>query len=117
MSASSGDVAAGVITATLPAPTANGASPQGTWYLTGLEITGQGATSGSGIVCTITGLESMTLTYDFAVLIGATLNNSLILNWPGGLAGNPGTAVVASCPSFGGGNLHSAITIHGVLVR
>lgn len=111
VTASSGDTAAGVITATLAAPTS------GSWKLTTIEINGTGATSGVGIPCTVTGLQGGTMTIDFAVIAGATLNNSQNYLWSDGLDGNPFTAIVASCPSFGTGNLHANITIHGAMVK
>lgn len=115
--ASSGDVAAAVATATLAAPTGSGISPAATWYVTGFEITGTGATTAVGIPCTMTGLLGATATWDFAVASGATVGNSVTYNFPGGLAGNPGTAIVLSCPSFGSGNVHAAVTLHGILSR
>jgi hypothetical protein len=113
ISASSGDVVAGVTTATLPAPTTTAS----TWYVTGLEVTGNQATAAASVVCTITGLLNGTMTIDFPVTVIATPLAMPVINWPGGLAANPGTAVVFSCPSMGSGNLHSAISLHGVLVR
>lgn len=116
--ASSGNVAAGVTTATLAAPTGSGVSPTPTWYVTGFEITGGGATAGSIIACTITGLVGGTATYNYAVPTGvAVVSPSFVMNFPGGVAGNPGTAIVFSCPSFGAGNTNSALDIRGVLVR
>jgi hypothetical protein len=115
--ASSGDVTAAVSTATLAAPTGSGISPAGTWYVTMLEVTGNQATSAASVVCTITGLLGGTMTLDIPVTVIATPNPVTMLNFPGGLAGNPGTAIVFSCPSMGSGNLHAAINIHGVLIR
>lgn len=111
VTASSGDTAAAVITATLPTPTS------GAWKLTAIEITGGGATTGVVIPCTVTGLLGGTMTIDFAVIAGATLSNTLNYLWTDGLDGNPVTAIVASCPSFGTGNLHANVTIHGALVK
>jgi hypothetical protein len=115
--ASSGDVTAAVSTATLAAPTGSGVSPAATWYVTGLEVTGNQATSAASVVCTITGLLGGTMTLDIPVTVIATPSLPISQNWPGGLAANPGTAVVFSCPSMGSGNLHAAINIHGVLIR
>lgn len=118
VTASSGDVAAAVATATLAAPLATGGiSPAGAWYVTGIEVTGNQATAAASVVCTITGLVGGTMTLDVPTTVIATPMTPIVINWPGGLQGNTGTAIVFSCPSMGSGNLHAAISVHGVIVR
>lgn len=115
LTASSGDVAAAVATATLAAPTL------GQWAITGLEINGAYATAGSVVVCTVTGIVNGTMTIDVPVgLIAMTAGvpqAPITYSWPIALLANPTTAVVFSCPSFGSGATHSSINIHGVLLR
>ena len=52
VNASSGDVAAAVSTATLAAPTS------GSWAVLGIQATGNAATAGTTVNCTITGLAN-----------------------------------------------------------
>ncbi len=115
ISASSGDVAAATATATLAAPNA------GSWEITQLEITGANATASTNVVCTVTGLMGGTMTIDVPVAIieltTAPVTPTLVIPFNGGLTALPATAVVFSCPSFGSGNLHAAINIHGILVH
>lgn len=110
IAASSGDVAAAVATATLTS------SATKTAYLQGFDINGTGATSGVGIPCTVTGVIGGTLTFDFAVIAGATLNNAASFRFPAPIpASAVNTNLVVSCPSFGTGNLHASINAYGFL--
>lgn len=109
INASSGNVAAGVTTATLPAIATK------TNYLTGLDIDGGGATAGSVINCTITGLVGGTATFPFTVIAGVLLGNTKSIRPPAPLpASAVNIAIVASCPSFGAGNTNSALNAYGL---
>lgn len=108
LNASSGNVAAGVTTATLPAIAGK------TNYLTKMDIDGGGATAGSIINCTITGLVGGTATYPFAVIAGVLLGNTKSIVPPAPLpASAVNVAIVGSCPSFGAGNTNAAVNLHG----
>lgn len=84
-------------------------------FLSGFEITGGGATAGSVINATITGLLGGTLTYVIAVPTGATLGiQPLAVHFvPPLRASAVNTAIVLNVPSFGAGNTVSTGAIHG----
>jgi hypothetical protein len=109
VSASSGNVAAGVATATLAANATK------TNYLSGFEITGGGATAASVITATVTGLLGGTLSYNIPVPAGATLGiTPLVVEFNPPLPGSAiNTAIVVSAPSFGAGNTNAAVNAHG----
>jgi hypothetical protein len=108
INASSGNVAAATATATLPAIATK------TNYLTQVDINGGGATAGSIINCTVTGLVGGTATYPFAVIAGVTLNNSLSIKPPAPIpASAVNVPIVASCPTFGAGNTNAAVNAYG----
>jgi hypothetical protein len=109
--ASSGDVAATTSTATL----ASGGSF--TWWVTGVEVLGNYATAQSIVVCTITGMVNGDVTIDVPVATNAGIGAfaPFVVSWNPPISGVPGSAVVFSCPSFGAGATHSAITIHATL--
>lgn len=119
VSASSGNVAAAVATATLAAPAATGGiSPVPAWVVTGFEITGSGATAASEITCTLTGTLGGTLSYNINIPAGVTAAvTPTIINFPGGLYVNPGVSAVLSCPSFGAGNTNASANLHGIVGR
>lgn len=109
VAASSGNVAAAVAAATLPAVTGK------TTYLCGFSITGGGATAASLVQPTITGLTGGTFTYTIAVPAGATLgvtpmNRSFSPCIP---ANAPAVAIVVSAPSFGTGNTNATVNVEG----
>jgi hypothetical protein len=108
LAASSGSVAASVASATMPAVLNK------TNYLTGLVITGSGATGASVVVCTITG-ASATLSFDVAVPAGVTTGIApLVIPFEFPVAASAqNTAITASCPSFGVGNANAAVSING----
>lgn len=108
---SSGNVAAATATATAAAPTF------GSWIVTGFEVTGGGATAGSIINGTITGLVGGTMTFSVPVIAGVLLGITPIKwDFPGGLRGNPATAIVLSVPTFGAGNTNAAVILHVMLL-
>lgn len=106
---SSGNVAAAVATATLAGVAAK------TTYISGFAVTGSGATAGSVVSITITGLLGGTATYTLAVVAGATLGNTpLILQFvPAMPASAVNTSIVVSCPSLGAGNTNNAVVATG----
>ena len=112
LSASSGNVAAAIAAATLPV------APGKTNYLSGIAITGSGATAASVVNPTVTGLNGGTLTLTLAVVAGATLSNTpLILTFnPPIPAAGINTAIVVSVPSLGAGNTNSTASLWGFVV-
>jgi hypothetical protein len=108
-SASSGNVAAAVATATLAAVTGK------TNYITGFEITGAGATAGAVVSPTVTGVLGGTLTYTYASVTGPTLlNPTLAIAFTPPLAATgQGVAIAVSCPSLGAGNTNTTVVAHG----
>jgi hypothetical protein len=108
--ASSGNVAAGVATATLPAVTGR------TNFLTGFEITGTGATVGAAVTVTVTNLiGGVTASYTYASATGATVANTpLIVQFPEPIpASAVNTAIAVSCPSIGAGSTNNTVVAHG----
>lgn len=110
ITATSGNVAAATATATLAGTAGK------TTYISGLQITGAGATAGSVITCTVTGLVgSITKSLTLVVPTGATLGIvPMFVNFPkpipaSAVAGN----IVASCPSFGTGNTNAVVNADG----
>lgn len=108
---SSGDVAAATAAATIAKASAK------TTYLSGLSVTGGGATGASIVQCTIVGVLGGTLTFNTAVVAGATLGNT-----PVRLDFNPplpssttNTDIVVSCPTLGSGNAHAAVNAWGFI--
>lgn len=106
---SSGNVAAGTATATLPAVA--GAMN----WLFGFDVYGGGATAASVISCTVTGLAGGTATYSVAIPAGVTTGiTPLNIRFPEPI---PATAVniaiVTSCPTFGAGNTNATVNAYG----
>jgi hypothetical protein len=109
VSASSGNQANASAVATIPAVTGR------TNYLTGLDITATGATAGSVVLATITGVLGGTRTMVFAAPTGALLTASpLVLSFPGPLqASAANTAIVVTLPALGAGNTNAAVNAQG----
>lgn len=86
-----------------------------TTYITGFEVTGTGATAGSTIVVTVTGILGGTLSYELAIPAGVgTPINPLIVEFPSPIPASAlNTAIVVNVPSFGAGNTNAAVTAHG----
>jgi hypothetical protein len=108
LSFSSGSVAAAPAVATLPA------APGKTNFVTGIEVTGAGATAASVVIVTITGLSN-TLHYILDVPAGAVAQlTPLIIPFSPPLPGSAvNTAVSVNVPSLGAGNTNAAAVIHG----
>lgn len=102
--------AAAGITATLAA--AAGART----YLAGFDVDGLGATAGSVIVVTVTGLLGGTRSYELTIPAGAgvALANPLRVQLPTPIpASADNTAIVVNVPSFGAGNTSELVDVHG----
>lgn len=112
VTASSGNVAAAVAAATLPAVAAK------TNYITGFEATGSGATAGAVVTVTVTGTISGTLSYTVVAVAGALLGNTpLIVQFPIAIpASAVNTAITVSMPSLGLGNTNATVVAHGYVV-
>lgn len=83
-------------------------------YLTGFEVTVGGATAGSVINVTVTGLTGGTLTYALAVPTGAALSASLVLEFTQPIpASAANTAVVVTVPAAGSGSTVQTASAHG----
>lgn len=105
----SASVAAAAMTPTLAAPGAGLFN-----YVTGLAITGGGATAGSIINATLTGLAGGTKTYSLAIPTGAILGVQLIIEFDAPLkAAGANSAVTLNVPSFGAGNTNASATLEG----
>lgn len=109
--AGSGVVTAATATATVPKAALK------TTYLSGLRITGGGATGASIITCTIVGLLGGTISIAVPIVAGATTGIAAIaqeFNPP-----IPSSAVnvdiVVSCPTFGVGNTAASIVAWGYI--
>jgi hypothetical protein len=105
----SGNVAATATTATLPGVAGK------TTYITGFDITGAGATAGSAILITVTGVAGGTLTYVLDVPTGATAAMAPYqVRFPYPLpASAVNTPIVVNVPSFGAGNTNAAVVAYG----
>jgi len=106
--ASSGNVAASVATASMPA------SAGRTNFLTGFEITSSGSTVAAVVNVTITGTIGGTLTYVYATVAGVTaINQPLIVQFTSPILSTINTAITVSLPSLGAGNTNAAVVVHG----
>lgn len=107
--ASSGNVANAAAVASLPAQAGK------TNYLTGINLASTGATAGSVVLATITGLLGGPLTLPVAVVAGALLaNGSVNLSFnPPIKASGDNVAITVTVPALGAGNTHSAANLTG----
>lgn len=109
ITASSGNVAAATATATIPAVVGK------TSYLSGLMISGAGATAGAVVNPTITGLAGGTMTLTYCAATGPTVANTpLVIDFDPDLpASAVNTAITISCPSLGAGNTNNTVVAWG----
>lgn len=109
LTASSGVVANAVATATFPAV------PGFVNWVTGFSITGLGATLGSGVVATLSGLAGGGLSYASSVVSGVLLGNpGLFVTFPQPIpASAANTAISLAMPALGAGNTSSVVNLHG----
>ena len=110
VAAASGNVANAAATATIAAAAGL------TNYVTGITITGAGATAASVVSATLTGLVGGTQTFTIAVPAGATLGiTPLCLSFdPPHPATGANVAIAVSLPALGAGNTNAAVTIRGI---
>jgi hypothetical protein len=111
LQATSGNVAAGVSTATLTSSAGNMA------WIFGFDVNGGGATAASVVDCTVTGLVGATAHYSLPVAAGATASlTPLSIRYPEPIpASAVNTNIVVSCPSLGAGNTNTTINAYGFL--
>lgn len=109
VSSSSGNKAAAVATATLPA------SATQVTFICGFSATGAGATAATAVNATVTGVIGGTMTYVFAVPTGVDVPaQGLNVNFYPCVPGTSiNTAIVVSMPSLGAGNAHAAMVAWG----
>jgi len=109
ITASSGNVAAATATATLPAVAGK------TTYLSGLMITGSGATAGLPVSVTVTGLAGGTMTFTYCAAAGVLVANTpLYIDFDPDMPGSAvNTAIVVTCPSLGAGNTNNTVSVWG----
>ncbi len=106
--ATSGNVANNAAAASLPA-VANKLN-----YLTGVMITGSGATAGLVVQVTVAGVATpFNLVYAAAAGV-LVANTPLILRFPAPIpASAVNTAITVTCPALGAGNTNNIVTIFG----
>lgn len=109
LSAGSGNVAASAAAATLTGTATT------TVYIAGFEMTAGGATAGSLVTCTVTGLLGGTRSYTYGYPTGATVAAlPLIVEFSPALpASAVNTPIVVSCPAAGAGNTNATMVAHG----
>lgn len=107
--ATSGNVAAGVAAATIPAV------PGKLNYITGFSVTGTGATVGQAVVITVTGLSGGTITFTIASVTGATVANAAFnYEFPAPVPASAiNTAIAVSCATLGAGSTNNVTNIFG----
>ncbi len=100
-------------TATIPAVAGK------TAYIEGFDLGGGGATAASVIAVTVTGILNGTLTYNVAIIAGATLaafsgGAILSVRFPTPLpASGLNTAIAVVVPSYGAGNTAASVVAYG----
>jgi hypothetical protein len=109
ITAASGNVAAGVATATLAAALGK------VTYICGFSITSAGSTGAAVVSPTVTNVITGTMTFTYATVAGATLGNPpLIVPFNPCLPANaPNTAIPIALPSLGAGNLSASVNAWG----
>lgn len=112
LQAGSGVVANAIATASLAAQS------DATLYLSGVQVTGAGATSAATVTLTLTGLKGGTLSYVVNVPAGANAAapNLLLSFYPALPASAANSAITASLPAFGAGNTAASVNLQGFFV-
>lgn len=87
-------------------------------YITGFDVYGVGATAGSVILITITGLAGGTITIPYTVPTGATTGATpLTVRFPYPIpASAVNTAITVNVPSFGAGSTNQAAVAYGFVL-
>lgn len=106
---SSGNVANATVACTLAASSGK------TTYITGFTMTGDGATVGLAVSCTLTGTITGTMTYTFGYPVGVAVPaQPLMVTFAYPVpASATNTTIVASCPASGLGGTNAAISATG----
>jgi hypothetical protein len=109
VTASSGNVAAAVATATLAAAVGK------TTYICGFSITSSGSTAAVVVSPTVTNVITGTMTHTYASVAGATLaNQALVIPFsPCIPASATNTTIPVSLPSLGAGNTNTTVNAWG----
>lgn len=115
VAATSGNVAAAVANAVLPA------SPGKMTYITGFQVTGAGATAPTVVDVTVGNLGVPTATilhYELTAATGVTVTNEpLFVTFDTPLpATGLNTTITVSCPSLGAGNTNNCVNAIGFQV-
>jgi hypothetical protein len=112
ITSSSGNKANAIGTSTLTSPANK------TTYITGLAITGSGATAGLPVTVTVTGTLGGTLSYTYTYSVGALVpNQPLVLNFgPGVPAADKTTDIVVTCPASGAGGTNNTVVATGYYI-
>lgn len=91
--------------------------PNKRWTITGFMVTNSGATLGSTVDATITGLEGGTLTFNVSAAALGGPSNVISVQFSEQVNGSTvGGAITLSVPALGGGNAHCAATLFGRLL-
>jgi len=105
---SSGNAANAIATATAPATGGK------RFYLTHLNVTASGATSGLAVAPTVTGLVGGTRTFAFVYPAGVLVQSQpLALSFNPPIPSTINTAVVGTLPASGSGGTNAAINLEG----
>lgn len=109
ITASSGNVAAGVAAASLAAATGK------VTYICGFSITSAGSTGAAVVSPTVSGIVTGTMTFTYSSIAGATLANPpLVVPFRDCISASaPNTAIVVSMPSLGAGNTNTTVSAWG----
>jgi hypothetical protein len=86
-----------------------------TIYVTGIEVTGSGATAASNVAITLASSATTQANWTFVVPAGATLQATpLVIEFQDPIVGlAPGNTAVLTVGTFGSGNTGASVTIHG----
>jgi hypothetical protein len=109
VTATSGNVANAVATATIPAVAGK------TAYISGFTISGAGATAAAIVNPTVTGVISGTKTYTYGAVAGvAAMNAPLDVQFcPPIPASAVNQAIAVACPALGAGNTNNTVNAYG----
>jgi hypothetical protein len=109
VTATSGNVANAIATATIPAVGGK------TAYISGFTISGAGATAALVVNPTVTGVISGTKTYTYAAVAGVGLINQVldVQFCPPIPASAVNTAIAVACPALGAGNTNNTVNAYG----
>lgn len=108
VSATSGQVANGAAVAAIPGAVGK------TSFITGFEVTSDGATAAAVVDLTVS-LGAVVLHYTYTAVAGATTQDAtLIVSFPRPLpATAANTAITVTLPALGVGSTNAAVNVHG----